>query len=213
MPGLAPIRRTLDAGQSVPVGVRGSLIFLRRVLTGPPADLYSGGTGVNALLPIRVTAEVAETGERYEVDMAASEKLSTAAEYYRLELTNPNASAVWAELYCGVGDFYRPVPDIINVSYATASQSLDDADDETNIDTGNAGAVNIVAQAAETLRVMITALASNSDAIRVGNANVDSDNGIPLQPGESIALYTQADIYVCAETTDNQGAAVLIEAT
>ena len=107
------------------------------------------------------------------------------------------------------GDFFRPVPDIVNVQVSSDDNNVaTTAVDETNIDIGNAGAVQLLAQDNTRVQAWITALAGNAEEIRIGDANVDTDQGTPLQPGDTILWSSKGPCFACSIATNNQGAAV-----
>jgi len=199
MPGLSPFVRRLSAagsqGDRQKIDVTGSTVFMRQVSVGT----------------VRVTTEALRSADKHTVDMSQADKLFTVEEYGSVYIQNFQSTAIDIEMYLGIGDFNQPVPDIVNVSLSAASANLSPSDDAVNIDADNAGAELLSAANPERLRIMITALSTNANAIRVGDSTVDSDRGIPLQAGESVALLTQAAIYACSEAAADQGAAILEE--
>lgn len=196
MPGLAPYTRTLAIGQRTVINARGTTLFLRQA-TGE----------------IRVTARSNQTGdgggESYTLRMTAAEKWFHADTFDEVEIENTAGVANTIELYLGSGDFEKPVPDIVNVQVSSSNNNVaTTAVDETNIDVGNAGAVQLLAQDNTRVQAWITALAGNAEEIRIGDANVDTDQGTPLQPGDTILWSSKGPCFACSIATANQGAAV-----
>lgn len=208
MPGLSPYTRVLEAapgpGNVQKITVRGSTIFLRRVMDfAQVLDLPNS---------IRVTAEVKDSGETYTVRMAASEKMFTAREYWEITIENDGPDPLFVEFYFGEGDFFRPVPDIVNVSVVlSAASNIVTYPDETAVDIGNAGAVEILAALPNRHKAIITALEANTDNIRIGDSTVDTDQGIQLQPGFTLAIETKGAIWACSETANGQGVSLAEE--
>lgn len=196
MPGIAPYKRTLAANARTSIDARGTTIFVRKtseeLLVSPRSTQVGGGDGV-----------------QYSVRMSESEKWFTAEEFDSVEIRNEGSAETEVEILIGYGDFFRPVPDIVNVQVSSDDNNVaTTAVDETNIDIGNAGAVQLLAQDNTRVQAWITALAGNAEEIRIGDANVDTDQGTPLQPGDTILWSSKGPCFACSIATNNQGAAV-----
>lgn len=195
MPGLAPYKRVLTANQRMTIVARGSTVFLR------------AATG-EISVTVRSTAVAGKTGEAYTLRMTAAEKWFAAQEFDSVEIEDQSGAANTIELYIGSGDFEKPVPDIVNVALSIpASRTVLTQVDHTNIDIGTAGIQLIAAENLDRTTLVVTALSTNTDIIRVGDINVDTDRGTPLAAGESMAFDTTAAIYACSESVNDQGAA------
>jgi hypothetical protein len=196
MPGIAPYIRTLAAGQRTKIEARGTTIFVRR-------------TTEELLVRARTTQVASGDGVEYQARMAASEKWFTAEEFDSVSIENTGAAATEVEILLGFGDFFRPVPDIVNVAIdVPASRDITTTVDKVNIDVGQAGLEILAAINLTRLRAVVTALATNTDPIRVGDTNVDTDRGTPLAPGESISIESTAEISACSESVADQAAAI-----
>ena len=197
MPGLSPYKRVLTAGQRQIINVRGSTCFLRLAESAIRVSLRSNAVGTKSGVEYSVTMEQAEQWlHAEEFDEVAIENL---------DLVNSNA----IEFYIGFGRFIKPVPDIVNVQVSSNNNNTaTTSQDETNIDIGNAGAVQLLAQDNDRVQAWISALETNAEEIRIGDANVDTDQGTPLQPGDTILWSSKGPCYACSIATNDQGAAV-----
>lgn len=195
MPGIAAYIRTLTAGERTKIEARGSTIFVRR-------------TTEELLVRARTTQVGSGTGVEYQARMAASEKWFTAEEFDSVSLENTGAAETEVEILIGFGDFFRPVPDIINVQVTSAeSEAVTTEVDETDIDVGQAGKKELVPADPARVFAIITALSTNAEEIRIGDTNVDTNRGTPMAAGETIKWTSKAACFACSIATVNQGAA------
>ncbi len=195
MPGLAPHKRILTANQRQTIIARGTTLFLRQATGELSVTVRSNQVGT-------------KTGASYTLRMEQAEKWFHAEEFDEVVVVDESGAENAIELYIGFGDFQKPVPDIINVAFSVpAARSIITRVDHVNIDIGAAGKELIAAENLSRTKIIITALAAKTDAIRVGDANVDTDRGTPLLAGETIAFDNTAAVYACSETANNQGAA------
>lgn len=195
MPGLAPYKRTLSIGQRTVINARGTTLFLREA-TGE----------------ITVTArsqQVGEgTGESYTLRMTQAEKWFHADTFDEVVIENTSGVANTIEMYLGSGDFEKPVPDIVNVQVTSAESEIVETEvDETNIDVGQAGKVELLPADSARVFAIITALSTNAEEIRIGDTNVDTNRGTPLAAGETIKWTSKAACFACSIATIDQGAA------
>jgi hypothetical protein len=196
MPGIAPYIRTLAAGARTKIEARGTTIFVRR-------------TTEELLVRARTTQVASGTGVEYQARMAASEKWFTAEEFDSVSLENTGSAATEVEILLGFGDFFRPVPDIVNVAIdVPASRAIVTVVDKVNIDVGQAGKEQLAAINLTRLRAVVTADAGNAEIIRVGDTHVDTDRGVPLAAGESLSIESTAAIFACSIATIDQVAAI-----
>lgn len=194
MPGLSAYKQTIPVGEQVTVRARGTTIFVAQ-------------TNVPLLVTARSTQVGGKDGVTYKVTMRQAEKWFTAEEFDTVIIENAGTLAATIEVYLGSGDFFKPVPDILNFSIdVPASDTFTTLVDETNIDVGQAGKVSLFPASLTRTIIYISALASNTDIIRIGDTNVDVDRGVPLSPGEVITFETSAQIFACSEATVNQAA-------
>ena len=204
MPGIAPYIVTLAASGSVgdrrKINARGTTVFIRR--------------STETLLVTARTGAVGDSdGVAYSIRMAASEKWFTAEEFDTIELQNTGAAATEVEILLGYGDFFRPVPDIVSVSIGVPSgRNVVSFFDVIDIDVGGAGRIILVAANLNRTQLIINALASNTDPIRVGTVACQINVGIQLSPGESLIWENTDEVYACSETVNDQ-AVSLIEHT
>ena len=198
MPGIAPYIRTLAAGKRTKINARGTTIFVRR-------------TTETLLVKARSTQVGGGKGESYTIRMAASEKWFTALEFDTVEIENTSAvNATEVEVLLGYGDFFRPVPDIINVSVTSlASASIETTPDVTNAGIGNANKVTILAANDLRTSASLTALDTNTAIARLGGSDVDTDEGIQLQAGETLFWPSKAACEACVEAAGTGTIAVL----
>lgn len=201
MPGLAAYRQTIPVGKTVKVRARGTTVFVAQ-------------TNVALAVEVRSTQVGGKGGVSYKVTMRQAEKWFTAEEFDTVIIENLGTLPAVIELYLGSGDFFKPVPDIINFAASVpASRNIVTLDDVTNIDIGNAGKISLFPISLVRTRLIITALSTNTDIIRIGDTNIDTDRGIPLQAGESVVVESTAQVFACSEATDDQSAAVYEERT
>ena len=195
MPGLAPYKRILTASQREEINVRGSTVFLRAA-TGPIS------------VTLRSTQVGTKTGVAYTLRMEQAEKWFHAEEFDSVTIQDETGAANTIELYIGYGDFEKPVPDIVNVQVTSAESEIVTTEvDETNIDVGNAGEIELLPADPDRVFAIITALSTNVEEIRIGDDNVDTNRGTPLAAGESIKWTSKAACHACSIATVNQGAA------
>lgn len=196
MPGIAPYIRTLAAGARTKIEARGTTIFVRR-------------TTEELLVRARTTQVASGTGVEYQARMAASEKWFTAEEFDSVIIENTGLAATEVEILLGFGDFFRPVPDIVNVAIdVPASRDIITIADKIDIDVGQAGKEQLAAINLTRLRAVVTADAGNAEIIRVGDTNVDTNRGVPLAAGESLSIESTAAIFACSIATVDQAAAI-----
>lgn len=195
MPGLAPYKRILAIGQRETINARGTTIFLRE---------SSGEITVTA----RSNAVGTKTGASYTLRVNQAEEWLHAEEFDSLEIENTSGVENTIELYVGFGRFIKPVPDIVNVQVTSAESEIVETEvDETNIDIGQAGKVELVPADSARVFAIITALSTNAEEIRIGDTNVDTNRGTPLAAGETIKWTSKAACFACSIATVNQGAA------
>lgn len=198
MPGLSPYTRTLAAGQRTTIDATGTTVFLR-ISTG------------EIVVTLRSTRTGEGDGVAYTLRMTAAEKWFHAEQFDSVELHNDTAVATTVEFYIGFGDFEKPVPDIINVQVTSAESEVVTTEvDETNIDVGQAGKVELVPADSTRVFAIISALSSNLEEIRIGDTNVDTDRGTPMAAGDTIKWTSKAACFACSIATVNQGAAKTI---
>lgn len=196
MPGLAAYKQTIPIGERVTVRARGTTIFVAQ-------------TNEPLLIEARSTQVGGKDGVSYKVTMRQAEKWFTAEEFDTVIIENIGNNPAIIEVYLGSGDFFKPVPDILNFSISVPnSKTILPITDKTNIDVGNAGKESLFPLSIPRTLIIISALSTNAEEIRIGDTNVDVDKGIPLAPGETIALETRAAIFACSIATADQGAAV-----
>lgn len=196
MPGLSPYIRTLAIGQRTVINARGTTVFLRQAIGEITVTLRSQQTGSGG-------------GESYTLRMTAAEEWNHADQFDEVEIENTAGVANTIEFYIGFGRFTKPVPDIVNVQVSSSNNNVATTfADETNVDVGNAGAVQLLAQNDDRVQAWITALAGNAGEIRIGDANVDTNQGTPLQAGDTILWSSKGPCFACSIATANQGASV-----
>lgn len=201
MPGLAPYKRTLEAGKRTTITARGTTIFVRA--TTEILEVRPRSTQVGA-------GDAGGQGVEYFARMGASEKWFTAEEFDSVSLLNSGAAPTNIEILLGFGDFFRPVPDIINVAVTSlASASVETTPDVTNSGIGNGNKVTILAANPNRISAVLTALSTNTAVARIGGADVDTDEGTPLQAGETILWPSKAAAEACVEAAGNGDIAVL----
>lgn len=187
----------LAAGAFITYPFRGSFIYLRE------AD---GELVVSASL-----VELGQrTGQTTKVKMSGSDKIRPTKEYDQVTLTNDTAASITYELVTGDGDYDRPIPDTINVSVSVpASDTINGTADVTISGTTNATADQILAANASRIRAIITANAANDQTIRISGSDVDSNIGIPLAAGESVAIDSTGAIWGCEEVAGTNTVAIV----
>jgi len=198
MPGLSPYKRTLTANQKEQIAARGTTVFLRIATGALRVTLRSNQVG-------------AREGVSYSVTMNQAEEWLHAEEYDQIEIEDLSGVANTIELYLGYGRFIKPVPDIVNVQVTSAeSETVTTEVDETNIDVGNAGKVELLPDDPDRVFAIITALSSNAEEIRIGDSNITATRGTPLAAGETLKWTSKAACYACSIATVDQGAAKTI---
>ena len=196
MPGLAPYARILTANQRANINVRGTTIFLRQATGELKVTLRSQQVG-------------SQDGVAYTLRMSAAEKWFHAQEFDQIEVEDVSGTANTIELYIGYGDFEKPVPDIVNVQVSSSNNNIATTiADKINIDIGNAGREQLLAQDDSRVHAWVTALSTNVEEIRIGDTNVDTNRGTPLAPGDTILWSSKGPCFACSIATVDQGAAV-----
>jgi hypothetical protein len=122
-------------------------------------------------------------------------------------MSGDNATEI--EILIGVGDFVRPVPDIVNVAIIAAGQQVTSFFDVIDIDVGGAGRIILVAENLDRTQLIITALAANTCPIRIGTVACAINVGIQLSPGETLLWESTAEVYACSETDTDQVVSLL----
>lgn len=197
MPGLAPYKSIMAVGQRVKIRARGTTIFLRKA------------TG-ELEVTVRSLAVGDADGAEYTLRMEQAEEWLHADTFDQIVIVNEAGVENTIELYLGFGRFIKPVPDIVNVQLTTsASASATSIQDKTNIDVGNAGQQQLLPADSTRIYAFVTALPGNAEEIRVGDTNIDTDQGTPLQAGDSLLWTSKAACFACSIATVNQGAALM----
>lgn len=200
MPGIAPYLRTLAAGARTKIDARGTTVFVRRTTETLLVTARSSQVG---------SGEAGGQGVSYTLRMAASEKWFTAEEFDSVTIQNTGAASTNIEILLGFGDFFRPVPDIVNVSIdVPASRQIPTTVDNAAFGVGNANLVEVLPINLNRIVAIITALAANDQIIRIGDSNVDTDQGTPLSAGETLAIASTAAISVCEEVAGTNAVAI-----
>ncbi len=195
MPGLSPHKRILTANQRQSIIARGTTVFLRKATGELSVTLRSNAVGT-------------KTGASYTLRMEQAEKWFHAEEFDEVVVVDKSGASNTIELYLGYGDFEKPVPDIVNVQVTSAeSEAVSTEVDETNIDVGQAGKVELVPADSARIFAIITALSSNVEEIRIGDTNVTETRGTPLAAGDTVKWTSKAACFACSIATVNQGAA------
>ena len=197
---MSAIRTTsgiLAAGARITYPLRGSFIYLRE----------ANGT-------LTVSASLVELGQRTgqttKVLMSGSDKIRPEQEYDQIQLYNASAASITYELVTGDGDYDRPIPDTINVSVSVpASDTINGTADVTISGTTNGTADQILAANPDRIRAIITALSTNDQTIRISGADVDSNIGVPLAAGESVAIDSTGAIWGCEESAGTNAVAII----
>ena len=198
MPGLAPYKSILAIGKRVTINARGTTVFLRKA------------TG-ELKVEVRSLAVGDADGASYTLRMDEAEEWLHADTFDTVVIENTSGIKNTIEMYLGFGRFIKPVPDIVNVQVTSAeSEVVTTGIDETNIDVGQAGKVELVPADANRIFAIITALSGNAEEIRIGDTNVDTDQGTPLAAGDTIKWTSKAACFACSIATVNQGAAKTI---
>lgn len=187
---------SIAAGARFPIAARGSFLYLR--------------SSTDELVVEASLVDLGQkTGQTTKVRMSSGDKIRPAQEFDQVSLYNDSATTVTFELVTGDGDYDRPTPDTVNVQVSSSNNNAATTNvDETNIDVGSAGAALLLAQNNQRVNAWITALATNGEEIRIGDANVDTDRGTPLQPGDTILWSSKGACYACSIATVDQGASV-----
>ena len=192
------VEGTLAAGERRKIPLRGSFFYLR--FSSAPL-----------LVELQLIELGTKTGKSTMVRMKGGDKITPQREYDSVVLFNDSAVSVDYETTGGDGDYDRPIPDIVNVQVTSDSSEIVTTEvDETNIDVGNAGAIELVPADPNRIYAIITALSTNAEEIRIGDSNVDTDRGTPLGAGDTIKWSSKAACYAGSIATINQGAAKTI---
>ena len=196
MPGLAPYKSILAIGQRVRINARGTTVFLRKA-TGE----------------LKVTVRSLRVGDadgaEYTLRMDQAEEWLHADTFDQVVIENEAGVANTIELYLGSGRFIKPVPDIVNVQLTSSSSATaSTVSDKINIDVGQAGKEQLLPANSARIQAFITALDTNVEVIRVGDTNVDTNQGTPVAAGDSILWTSKAACFACSIATVNQAAAL-----
>ena len=198
MPGLAPYKSIIGIGKRVRIRARGTTIFLRKATGELEVTVRSAAVGD-------------ADGAQYTLRMEQAEEWLHADTFDSIVLVNKAGVANTIEMYLGFGRFVKPVPDIVNVQLTSgASGTAVTIADKVNIDIGQAGKEELLPFDLIRIQAYITALASNVEEIRVGDANVDVNQGTPIQPGDSLLWTSKAPCFACSIATVNQAAALTV---
>ena len=124
--------------------------------------------------------------------------------FSEVHLENPQASENTLKLAFsirGVRDARLTVSSSLSIAGASLISDVDDV--------ALTAAVATLVAAANTSRksVLVTNLATNAKAVRVGSLNVSASRGVEVSPGQTITLDATAAVYVYCETA--QAVAVL----
>ena len=189
----------LSAGAYITLPLRGSFLFVRAATGNLTVSLTQVELGQ-------------KTGQTTKVVMTQNDKVRPIREFDSVTLRNDTASAVVYSIVTGDGDYDRPVPDIINVQVTQGPDSGHIS--LVDIDTagqGQANKVSILPDDDTRINAYLTALAGNTDTLRIGDTDVDTDQGTPLAPGETVNWTSKKQTWYCSEgATASQGIAITI---
>lgn len=196
MPGLSPYVRTLAAAGSTgdrdTINVRGSTVFIRSLDQGE----------------ISVTAQGFRSNDKHTVYMSQADKLFTVDDYGEIFIQNLQAVAVTVIMYLGEGDFSQPVPDIVNVSVNKPSSNTAYTIADNTITT--AEELFDPADYPGFVEAWITALPANDQNLRLGDSNVTSTRGLPLQAGDTALWKSTEPPYAVEAASGTNAVAVVI---
>jgi len=196
MPGLAPYKSILAIGKRVKITARGTTVFLRKA---------SGELAVT----VRSLAIGDADGAQYTLRMEEAEEWLHADTFDQIVLENVSGIPNTIELYLGFGRFVKPVPDIVNVQVSSSNNNVATTiADKINIDVGNAGKEQLLAQDNNRVSAWITALTANVENIRIGDEDITETRGTPLAPGDTILWSSKDECFACSVATANQSAAL-----
>lgn len=197
MPGLAPYKAKIQAGKRVTINARGTTVFMRKA------------TG-EVEVTVRSLAVGDADGSSYTLRMEQAEEWLHADTFDKIVLENKLAVENIVEMYLGFGRFIKPVPDIVNVSIGVPAGRVSTSFiDETKIDVGQAGKISIRPELLTRTQLVLTALVGNTNPIRIGDTDVDTNRGTPLAPGETMVWDSTAECFACSESVVDQGVAKL----
>jgi hypothetical protein len=121
-------------------------------------------------------------------------------------LTSTTAQDVTVGVSDSAGDYNR----LVQVFELDPGDTLNTAADVATI--GDAANVSVIAANASRRVVHITALASNTVNLRIGDTNITGARGLQLQPGMTLSINTRAQIFARAEAGGtNQGVSIAEE--
>lgn len=182
--GLGEYRRTIPAGKTTNIDVRGSTVILRTIRGGYEVQV---GTRSNKL--------AGGDGVKYQVTMRLKEKLFTATEFDRIELANNGEDDITVEFLIGYGDYVEPPPTPESADGILAQ----------NVGVGDTPnpALPTIPQNARRRRVHIQNNTEDTTFF-VGGLEVVPNPAEPvgyqLFPAQTITLETAAAVWVCAPT-------------
>lgn len=196
---------TLAAGARRDIPSNGSFIYLRSALD-------SNGADSQLVVSLQEIELGQKTGHTTKLIMSSGDKIRPQKRFDSVVLFNDTSLAIDYEAVHGDGDYDRPIPDTVNVSVSTPSaKGIETAPDVTVSGTTNATADVIAAANTNRVRIVLTALDTNDQILRIGGADVDADEGIQLAAGQSVALLTTAEILGCEEVAGTNAVSVFEE--
>ena len=139
-----------------------------------------------------------------EVLMGNRHKHKTPRPFNDIFIRNPGAAAVTLTIFLGFGDFDAPLSEVA----ASPGDTLTTVSDAT----AGAGAAQIIAANTARRRVTVTALAGNSQRVRVGDSNVSATRGQQLAPGMGFTFETTAALFLIREAAGTVDVCITEEA-
>ena len=177
---MRPFTRTLADGAETKIAVRGDTIYVQE-------------TSANLIFSTRKNQGGGATGNENatNVSLPLKSTLKTSREFDEITVRNNSGGSVDFTILAGFGEVDEP-PTAIAVEGSNALETTADA-------TAGAVAAVILAANASRKRVHIQALSTNTQNVRIGDANITAMRGIQLVPGMGFTLDTTAAIYAVYE--------------
>jgi hypothetical protein len=182
-----PRTQSFTAGQEIPVSTAGQFLHI-----------------LSAADPVQVSIDDGEF-----ITLTQGQGVET--NFQKLRIKSATAQSI--QWVTGAGRFVDAAANVNVSTSATVApgNTLDNGGDVSLIAGAGPGATTAIRGAdANALTVIIKADAANTETVRIGTTGVNSSQGYPLAPGESVALSTTAAIAgYNPSTTDAQNVHVL----
>lgn len=174
MSGLAPYKRTITAGDTQQIDVRGTTLVLRECQAAIDVSLIENQTSGKA-------------GGRYTLTLRRGEKWFTPQEYDQISVHNTAAFDQVIEILAGSGDYVTPPPDVASADFFVGFAPV----------TPAIGGTQLVAENSTRKRVIIKAKETNAGVLFVAGTQADAaaGKGLGLSKGDEYPGEARGELW------------------